>query len=45
MIPHHIRERVDALRTVIERHRYNYHVLNKEDISEAALDSLKKRAC
>jgi DNA ligase (NAD+) len=35
-------ERVEKLRAVIEHHRYNYHVLNKEEISEAALDALKQ---
>jgi DNA ligase (NAD+) len=37
-----ILERIKKLREVIEYHRYNFHVLNKEEISEAALDSLKK---
>lgn len=37
-----IAERIHKLREVIEYHRYNFHVLNKEEISEAALDSLKK---
>lgn len=37
-----ILERIKKLRDVIEYHRYNIHVLNKEEISEAALDSLKK---
>ncbi len=35
-------ERLNKLKTSIEHHRYNYHVLDKEEISEAALDSLKK---
>jgi DNA ligase (NAD+) len=35
-------ERIKKLREVIEYYRYNVHVLNKEEISEAALDSLKK---
>lgn len=35
-------KRVQKLREAIERHRYNYHVLNREEISEAALDALKK---
>lgn len=42
MIPRDVRNRVDKLRQVIEHHRYNYHVLNTEEISEAALDALKK---
>lgn len=40
-IPSGIRERVEKLRQTIERHRYNYHVLDKEEISAEALDSLK----
>jgi DNA ligase (NAD+) len=35
-------KRVGKLREAIAQHRYNYHVLNKEEISEAALDALKK---
>lgn len=35
------KERIAKLKTVIEHHRYLYHVLDKEEISEAALDSLK----
>lgn len=34
--------RVQKLRASIEKHRYNYHVLDKEDISAEALDSLKR---
>lgn len=37
-----IQDRVKKLRETIEYHRYNYHVLDKEEISEQALDSLKK---
>ncbi len=40
-IPEDIRERAEKLRTTIERHRYLYHVLDKEEISLEALDSLK----
>ncbi len=40
-IPSGIRERVSALRKAIEYHRHNYHVLDKEEISAEALDSLK----
>lgn len=36
-----IKERVKQLRKTIERHRYLYHVEDKEEISAAALDSLK----
>ena len=35
-------ERLAKLKASIEHHRYNYHVLDKAEISEAALDSLKK---
>jgi DNA ligase (NAD+) len=35
------RERLAKLRDEINRQRYNVHVLNKEEISEAALDALK----
>ena len=41
VIPVQVKERLTKLKTTIERHRYNYHVLDKQDISEAALDSLK----
>ncbi|HBX16187.1 MAG TPA: NAD-dependent DNA ligase LigA [Candidatus Magasanikbacteria bacterium] len=34
-------ERVVKLKKEIERHRYLYHVLDKQEISDAALDSLK----
>lgn len=36
------KERIDKLRASIEHHRYNYHVLNIEEISAEALDSLKR---
>lgn len=35
------KERINKLKTVIDKHRYDYHVLDKATISEAALDSLK----
>jgi DNA ligase (NAD+) len=35
-------KRILKLRQEIERYRYDYHVLDKLDISEAVLDSLKK---
>ena len=41
-IPQKIHERVKKLRETIEHHRYLYHVLDKLEISEEALDSLKK---
>lgn len=40
-VPAHIRDRVAKLRREIERHRYLYHVLDRQEISDAALDSLK----
>lgn len=41
-IPDDIQTRIKKLREVIEHHRYNYHVLDKEEISAEALDSLKR---
>ena len=35
------KKRIEKLREIINRHRYLYHVLDKEEISGAALDSLK----
>ncbi len=35
------KERIDKLRQEINRHRYLYHVLNRQEISDAVLDSLK----
>ncbi len=34
-------ERINKLKELIEHHRYQYHVLDKQMISDAALDSLK----
>lgn len=34
--------RAEKLRETINRHRYLYHVLDKQEISDSALDSLKK---
>ena len=39
--PKDIIERLAKLREAIERYRYEYHVLDKQTISEKALDSLK----
>jgi len=36
------KERIERLKKTINHHRYLYHVLNKSEISDAALDSLKK---
>ncbi|MBI1975433.1 MAG: NAD-dependent DNA ligase LigA [Candidatus Vogelbacteria bacterium] len=35
-------KRIEKLRTVIEHHRYLYHVRDTQEITDAALDSLKK---
>lgn len=37
-----VEKRLKLLRTAIEQHRHNYHVLDKEEISAEALDSLKR---
>ena len=36
------KERIEHLKKTINHHRYLYHVLDKEEISTEALDSLKK---
>ncbi|MEK9153043.1 MAG: NAD-dependent DNA ligase LigA, partial [Patescibacteria group bacterium] len=36
------KKRLEKLRRVIDHHRYLYHVLDQQEISESALDSLKK---
>lgn len=36
-----IKKRIEKLKEIINYHRYLYHVLNKQEISEGALDSLK----
>lgn len=36
------RARIEKLKSAIEKYRYAYHVLDKSQISDAALDSLKK---
>ncbi|MEK7125066.1 MAG: NAD-dependent DNA ligase LigA [Patescibacteria group bacterium] len=36
------KKRVEKLRALIDHHRYLYHVLGKQEISDDALDSLKK---
>lgn len=35
------KQRIEKLKRIINKYRYNYHVLNKSSISESALDSLK----
>ncbi len=41
-VPKEVVERLALLKNSIEKHRYNYHVLDRQDISDEALDSLKK---
>jgi DNA ligase (NAD+) len=41
-LPKTLRDRAEKLRATIDLHRYNYHVLDREDISAEALDSLKR---
>ena len=36
------KKRIEKLKRLINHHRYLYHVLDRQEISEAALDSLKK---
>ncbi len=36
------KKRIEKLKAVINHHRYFYHALDKQEISDAALDSLKK---
>lgn len=36
------KKRIEKLKKVIAHHRYLYHVLDKQEISDAALDSLKR---
>lgn len=42
MIKSDAQKRVEKLRKLINHHRYLYHVLDRQEISDAALDSLKK---
>ncbi len=42
MKKHQAQQRIKKLREVINHHRYLYHVLDKQEISDSALDSLKK---
>ncbi|MEI7424530.1 MAG: NAD-dependent DNA ligase LigA [Candidatus Staskawiczbacteria bacterium] len=37
-----IKQRIEKLKETINHHRYLYHVLDKQEISDSALDSLKK---
>jgi DNA ligase (NAD+) len=36
------KNRIEKLKTLVNHHRYLYHVLDKQEISDSALDSLKK---
>ena len=36
------KQRIEKLKKLINHHRYLYHVLDRQEISDAALDSLKK---
>jgi len=42
MIKKEAKARIEKLKKLINYHRYLYHVLDRQEISEAALDSLKK---
>ena len=42
MIKEEAKKRIEKLKKVINHHRYLYHVLDRQEISDAALDSLKK---
>lgn len=37
-----VKERIEKLKKTINHHRYLYHVLDRQEISDSALDSLKK---
>src|SRR3989344_8444078 len=41
MIPKDVRERYEKLKSTINRYRVAYHVYDREELSQAALDSLK----
>jgi DNA ligase (NAD+) len=41
MTPQEAKNRISKLKQLISHHRYLYHVLDRQEISEAALDSLK----
>lgn len=41
MVREEAKQRIEKLRKVINHHRYLYHVLDRQEISDAALDSLK----
>ncbi len=41
MIKEEAKKRIEKLKAEVEHHRYLYHVLDRQEISDAALDSLK----
>jgi DNA ligase (NAD+) len=41
MVKFEVKQRIEKLKKEINHHRYLYHVLDKQEISDAALDSLK----
>ena len=41
MTKQQVKQRIEKLKKLISHHRYLYHVLDKQEISDAALDSLK----
>jgi len=42
MVKKEAKQRIEKLKRLINHHRYLYHVLDRQEISDAALDSLKK---
>ena len=42
VVKNEIKNRIEKLRKTINHHRYLYHVLDRQEISDEALDSLKK---
>lgn len=41
MTKEEVKKRIEKLKAKINHHRYLYHVLDRQEISDAALDSLK----
>jgi DNA ligase (NAD+) len=41
MVKFEVKQRIEKLKKEINHHRYLYHILDKQEISDAALDSLK----
>ena len=42
MTKEEVKKRIEKLKKLINHHRYLYHILDRQEISDAALDSLKK---